>query len=329
VVVGGSALLQERTVPPPPRIAPVPAPALPGTPSPTPIATPPTKPTVLTATHILTDAIGRGGELKFGRLSTFALNTDGNLLCVDSGAIKVVSPDGKLVDTWKSAVSAETICSADDGVLYVAGGGKIARLDSAGAIEKVADLPRAGNRRGRVASVTASGQNVFVSGYGNRGLTVHRFDRDLGKPTEIITGLRGCCGQMDIKARGEELFVAENGRFRVCRYDRDGKLLASWGRRDRNAPDGFGGCCNPMNVCFATNGDVLTSESTHPGWVKRFSADGEFLGIIGAVSSASGCAHVAAAMSSDGEKVYVVDTSKKIIHVLSRKKAPADGKASN
>ena len=42
--------------------------------------------------------------------------------------------------------------------------------------------------------------------------------------------------------------VAENSRHRIVRYDRDGKVLAQWGKRSRQDVKGFGACCNPMNL---------------------------------------------------------------------------------
>ncbi len=43
--------------------------------------------------------------------------------------------------------------------------------------------------------------------------------------------LGGCCGQMDIQCDDEHLLVAENTKFEVGIYDRDGKRLSGFGQR--------------------------------------------------------------------------------------------------
>lgn len=171
----------------------------------------------------------------------------------------------------------------------------------------------------RIHGIAASGKSVYVAtamskGY---GYAVWQMDRDFGNAKEIITGLSGCCGQIDIQARGDELFVAENSRHRVVRYDADGKKLGSWGKRDRDgAAGGFGGCCNPMNLCFGGDGSIVTSESE--GLLKRFSADGKFAEVVCAAKVGGGCKNVAAAVSADGKHAYFYDQDGSQIIVFDR-----------
>ena len=54
-------------------------------------------------------------------------------------------------------------------------------------------------------------------------------DDKFESPTKIVKELSGCCGQMDVKASKDGIFVAENSQHRVCRFDRDGKAIAKWG----------------------------------------------------------------------------------------------------
>ena len=129
----------------------------------------------------------------------------------------------------------------------------------------------------QVNAITTSGDDVFIAcpmskGY---GYAVWRTDQSFAEPKQIIKGLAGCCGQMDIQAAGGEIFVAENSRHRVVRYDRDGKEVGRFGKTDREGlGEGFGGCCNPMNLCFPAEGGLLASESN--GVVKRFTLDGKY-----------------------------------------------------
>ncbi len=175
-----------------------------------------------------------------------------------------------------------------------------------------------------MASISATESDVFVAcraavGY---GFEVWRTSRDLEGGTRIVGELSGCCGQMDVQSSTNGVFVAENARARVCRYDRDGKLICQWGEREREGEVGFGSCCNPMNVAFGPQEQVYTAEATL-GRIKRFSATGEFLGLVGSVDIVPGCKNVAIAVSQDGGRVYMLDITRSHIVVMSAKPAAA------
>jgi hypothetical protein len=159
--------------------------------------------------------------------------------------------------------------------------------------------------------------DVFVSVMSAKGhgYEVWRTDHEFKEPTKVVASLSGCCGQMDIQARDDRLFVAENGNFQVSIRDRDGKRLSSFGKRDRGAVDGFGSCCNPMNVRCCDNGDILTAESSI-GNIKRFNAAGEFVGFIGKAKIGIGCKHVALAFDESLNRYYMMNVDKDHIAVL-------------
>lgn len=169
----------------------------------------------------------------------------------------------------------------------------------------------------KVPGLAVTDQDVFVavSSLTGYGYDVWRMNHSFEEPTQIVTELRGCCGQMDIQCCNGELYVAENSRHRVCRYDRDGELICSWGSGDRTGEDGFSGCCNPMNLRFGRDGEVLTAESGS-GDIKRYSCDGEFLGRLGNADLVGGCKHVAIAATEDGSRVFMLDVPRLKIAVL-------------
>ncbi|MFO0811369.1 MAG: hypothetical protein U0746_22295 [Gemmataceae bacterium] len=183
-------------------------------------------------------------------------------------------------------------------------------------VKQVADRVRVIN------GVVATSKDIFVvsGGLKGYGYTVWRMDHTFANPKAILTDLGGCCGQMDVQASGNELFVAENTKHRVGHYNRDGKKLGSFGKsgRDGGDPECFGGCCNPMNVRIGSAG-VYTAESE--GIIKLFSPSGEFLGTVGSLKIKEGCKNVAIAVSSDGAKVYFCDVPASKIHVLAKKPA--------
>jgi sugar lactone lactonase YvrE len=170
-----------------------------------------------------------------------------------------------------------------------------------------------------VASISATKEAVFIAcrapvGY---GYNVWRLTPDFAEGEQIVEGLSGCCGQMDVQASDEGIFVAENSRHRVCRYDAEGKLIETWGKGARTGIEGFGSCCNPMNLAFGNGGVVYTAEDT-TGRIKRYTPDGKLLSVVGAADVVPGCKKVAIGVAADGDRVYMLDITRNHIAQLDR-----------
>lgn len=163
----------------------------------------------------------------------------------------------------------------------------------------------------RASSISAAGDQVFLATHAatGYGFDVWKIDEEFAGGERIITGLSGCCGQMDVKANENGLYVAENSKHRVCCYDRDGKMIREWGHGARTGLEGFGSCCNPMNVAFGPDASVYTAED-NTGRIKRYSPDGKLLGLVGAVDLVPGCKNVSIAVSADGRRVYMLDMTR-------------------
>lgn len=174
-------------------------------------------------------------------------------------------------------------------------------------------------RARRTHSITAGKNDIFVScpamaGY---GFGVWRTNKDFGEAKEIIKSLSGCCGQMDVQCCNDELYVCENSRHRVIRFDREGKEIGQFGKRDRTGEGAnFGGCCNPMNLCFNKDGNLYVSESN--GVVKHFTPSGEFLGIVGIAAVQAGCKNSCVGVTADDSRLFYIDVYKSQIVVLTR-----------
>lgn len=178
----------------------------------------------------------------------------------------------------------------------------------------------------RSTGLCATDEDVFVSlpqltGY---GYGIWRLNHNLTDAKLIKDDASGCCGQLDIQTDGENLLIAENTKFQVGFYDREGKRLTGWGKRARNDDDGFGSCCNPMNVRCCANGEILTAESSI-GHIKRYSQAGEYLGIVGTAKVAGGCKHVAIGFDSARNWHYMMNEDRSHVAVLvPREMAPAE-----
>ncbi|HND51581.1 MAG TPA: hypothetical protein PLV92_04260 [Pirellulaceae bacterium] len=180
-----------------------------------------------------------------------------------------------------------------------------------------------------INSVAVSDEDIFIvcgqlTGY---GYSVWRMDLNFENPKQILTGIAGCCGQMDVQVSGLDILVAENTKHSFARYDRDGKPLGRSGSRGQeNLAGCFGGCCNPMNLRATSNGDVYTAESE--GIVKRFGPDGKALAVVGRVKLTGGCKNVAVGASTDGKQIYFLDQPGSRIIVMNEKKAAKPDSAS-
>jgi len=293
-----------------------------------------------TATHEEIEPL----DIEFGQLSSLRLHTTGNLLACDKGAkqIKVIDPGGKQIATYELEFGPEAIDVAADGTIYCGGEGQLARLDADGKVTKTAEAPSnvasdvaprrfPASRGNRVSGIAVSEKDVFIcfgSGWSMGSKSkLFRLNRDLEDPKLLAEGLRGCCQRCDLTLHDGTLYVAENSAHRVVAYDREGEVLGKWGERARTDVEGFGSCCNPMNLCFDSKGVIYTAESGM-GRVKAYSTDGEFLGLVGYVGvrrfnraggTAAACSNIAIDAVGDGERVYVMDYQNKLIRVLQKK----------
>lgn len=164
-----------------------------------------------------------------------------------------------------------------------------------------------------VTSMAVSEQDVFLCCPDGNGYAVWRMTLDLEEPVKIVSGLRGCCGQMNIAAYEGDLWVPHNAKHCVEQYDREGELISKFGVFNRTAADGFGGCCEPKNICFV-DGQILTAESGPPEAVKKWTLDGEFQGVVCLPKFERGCVRMTIQSSGQGETVYVLDLAAGDIH---------------
>lgn len=174
-----------------------------------------------------------------------------------------------------------------------------------------------------INGVAISNKDVFIvcgeaKGY---GYAVWRMDHEFKNAKRVMTGLSGCCGQMDVQCcPAGDLLVAENTKHQFGRYDRDGKKKGAYGKRGAETDVScFGGCCNPMNLRVAKSEDVYTAESE--GLIKRFNGKGEFVGVVGYAPLTGGCKNVAVGVSPDGSRVYFADQPGSQVIVMVQKAA--------
>lgn len=285
-------------------------------------------------------------DVSFETFTALRLRADGHLLAADGPGkhIKIISPQGKVVGRIELPLRPEAFNLAADGSLYCGGEGQLTRLSPEGEVLKTVSTPadvetkgidrrRARGKPVRISGIAVSDRDVFVafgSGWSTGSKSkLYRFGLDWESPKLLDEGLRGCCQRCDITVRDGKLYLAENSAHRVVIYDREGNKLSKWGTRSRTNVEGFGACCNPMNLCFDREGNLFTSESGL-GRIKVYSADGAFQELVGHVDTerfergsalAASCSNIALAVAHDKKRVYVMDFKKSLIRVLEKKGA--------
>lgn len=279
-----------------------------------------------------------------GKLETLAMDARGDLLWSVSwtdetggrqAAIKIVTPQGKVGATWPlSAGPAKMIHCCPDGVTYLFGEGWLAQYDANGKELKqiqIKDLLDGKFAGAHASGMTASDENVVIALGDGRSLrateAIVRLRRDLTDPRLIVEQQFGCCAHLDLDVKGDVLLIAENSRHRVNRFSFDGERLGTWGSRQRTDIAGFAACCNPVNFDFGPGGELFTAESG-VGRVKRYTAEGEYLGLVGYVDTtqfdkgsklAAMSCYIPVEVSPDGQRIYVMDVRANFVRVLEKK----------
>lgn len=261
-------------------------------------------------------------ETKCARLANYCLDSEDRILACDAQdkVVRVISPEDKLISTWKLDLSPKAIACRDDGMAVVAGDKRgsfifIAILDKNGKVIRNAKLESP-----CVTSVAFSGNEIFVSIRQKEGgdYNIYRLDSELANPKIIIEGLRGCCGQLDFKIKDGVIYVAANCEFNVVKYDYDGKEIGRFGKEGQEkgeiTDEGFVGCCEPKNICFDTEGNLYTAESVKRR-VKKFTPDGKYLGLVG-TAEGDYCVRVTIAVSKDCSRIYMLDEGRSIIRLV-------------
>ena len=309
-----------------------------------------------------------GDGTKPGALKNFCLNREGNILACfvpdgtgpkNAPGVRVYSPKGELLKTLPLAIKPGAICVAKEGSIFVAGEGRVLKLDPAGKVLASAESPTAKEtvtitkeledmaeescknskrpvkeelgrmkeslekRRGEFTGLTVTDRDLFMAVPAPSDFTyrVYRLDHGLRNPKLVVEKLRGCCGQMDVQSHDGNLWIPHNARHAIESRDRNGKELSKFGTAGRIKATDFGGCCEPKNLRVLANGDILAAESGPPTCIKRFSASGKFKEVVALADNSKGdCVRVAVDISPDGSRYYMLDTTRDAIRVFAAKR---------
>jgi tripartite motif-containing protein 71 len=134
---------------------------------------------------------------------------------------------------------------------------------------------------------------TFVERWGESGTApgMFTFHRSIGSPYGSLAF-----------AKDGSFYVADAGNFRVQHFDKDRKLVKTWGGFGR----GDGQFLDPISVAFDAKGDVYVADDSRDD-VQVFTPDGAYLRTIGEHGTGPGQLSFLGEVLVDKDRVYVAD----------------------
>ncbi len=263
-------------------------------------------------------------EQRFRRsISAVAVGSADQIHVLGDGEVRAFDSKGIFVRSWK----------APEGALCMAiGGGERVYLGGAGHVEiySAAGIREGGfavGESGKSASITAikiSGSEILVADASAR--CIRRYT-ETGKLIGEIGTQNKTRGfmlpnrslDMDVDGKGT-VRATDSGRHRVSSWILDGTPAGYFGKFGLRNPEDFVGCCNPVNIAVAPDGNIITAEKVIAR-VKVFDAGGKLLALIGPEHFDPQCIHLHLAVDSKG-RIVVADPIRLAVKVFSVKTQP-------
>jgi len=193
-----------------------------------------------------------------------ALAVAGEFLYVaGENTVAVLARDGSERKRFPFEGVANCVAVAVDGTIYLGMKEKVVTLSADGAPQ--AAWPEWG-AQAYLTAIALNGEDVYVADAGNR--VVLRCDRAgavqarLGAPdaSRDVPGIEAPSPYLDVAVNAEgEIWVANPGKLGLERYRENGDIVTSWYRPALDIA-GFSGCCNPTQIAFAPDGQLVTCE---------------------------------------------------------------------
>ena len=127
-------------------------------------------------------------------------------------------------------------------------------------------------------SMAVCNEGVFVTDASNKHICKYQPDGTFACFINSPKGFIVPSYSFGITAVDGKIFCSNPGRHQVEQYTTDGTFVASFGKSGAGK-GAFSGCCNPVVVTPANNGELLTSEKGIPR-VSCYSQEGAFRSVL-------------------------------------------------
>ncbi len=261
-------------------------------------------------------------------LSAIAVDAADRIYTLGDGEIRIFQSKGEIIRSWKAPDQALCFAVGPDEQVYFGMTGKLEIYSSSGT--------RSGGftvgGESRAASVTAVKiYNKEILAADATARCIRRYDQS-GKQLGVI-GTQGKTRgfmlpnkslDMDVDAQGV-VRAADSGRHRVSSWILDGTPAGYFGKFGQTSPEDFVGCCNPVNLTIAQDGNVVTAEKVTTR-VKVFDPNGRLLALIGPEHFDPRCTHLHLATDSKG-RILVADPVRLVVKVFAATNKSGDHKS--
>lgn len=121
-------------------------------------------------------------------------------------------------------------------------------------------------------------EGVFVTDASNKNICKYNIDGTLSRFINSPEGFIVPSYSFGIMVMDGNVFCSNPGRHKVEKYTTEGEFIASFGKTGTE-PGTFSGCCNPVVLTPAHNGEILTSEKGRPR-ISCYSENGKFRSVL-------------------------------------------------
>lgn len=160
-------------------------------------------------------------------------------------------------------------------------------------------------------SFTLAGECLFVTDAENKNICKYTKDGNfvqfIKSPHNFIIPSYA----FDIESRNDTIYCVNSGRHLIEVYTPDGDFIAAFGGTGGEAGF-FAGCCNPVYLSFAPEGELITSEKGNPR-ISTFERNGTFKEVL-LNSRLLGGGTNAYEVRTDGEHFFVAGKNKMSIY---------------
>lgn len=265
------------------------------------VGVPPT-PVKLEREYVRTAILGGAGSSHpFRRsLNGVAVGSGDRIYLLGDGEVRIFEADGVFSGAWKAPERACCIHVAPEGTVYLGAQERVALYDLKG-------NPMGGFAAGEsgspasITSIKVVRNEILVADSAAR--FIRRYDaqgRELGRiGTQHKTGgfmLPNGWLDFDADSRGV-IHATDSGRHQVTSWAMDGSPIGRFGKFGMSHPADFVGCCNPVNLAVAPDGEIVTGEKM-VARVKVYERGGKLVALIGAENFDPMCTHIHLAVDS-------------------------------
>jgi hypothetical protein len=273
----------------------------------------------LTAAYVQTAILGgNASSHPFQRsLADIAVGADDAIYALGDDEIRTYNSGGEYIRSWKVEPGAGCLEVGPDGSVYVGTLGRVDIYSARG--EHSGRLSVAGGEKpAAVTDIKVLDSEILVADATAK--IIHRYDAN-GKQLGIIgdqnkTGsfmLPNGWLDIDVDAYGT-IWATDTGRHRVTGWVLDGSPVADFGKFGMQRPSDFVGCCNPVNIAVAPDGNIVTAEKMISR-VKVYDPEGTLLALIGPEHFDPLCTHIHLAVDSRG-RILTADPIRREIKIF-------------